>query len=103
MNKILRILVLTGICIAASAAAGGISSGAGSRYKFIVNYGMSFGGESASKVEALLNSLGGVINKKTGIRIDMISAQSSEEAYEKLKSGEADFGIIRPMQYVRAI
>lgn len=103
MNKILRILILTGICIAASAAAGGISSGSGSRYKFIVNYGMSFGGESASKVEALLNSLGGVINKKTGIRIDMISAQSSEEAYEKLKSGEADFGIIRPMQYVRAI
>ncbi len=102
-NRILWGLSLLALSASMLYASGAVCAKNPGQYKFIVNYGMSFGGESASKVEALLNSLSGVINKKTGIKISMLSARDSEEAYEKLKSGEADFGIIRPMQYARAV
>ncbi len=76
---------------------------AGGPYKFMVNYQFSMGGESAATVDALFSGLAEVVKQKTGIEVEMLSAETADEVYEKLKNGEIDLAILKPMQYIRAV
>lgn len=101
--KIIRILVLATAAVLIVAAAGTRDAAADGPYRFMVNYEFSMGGESAATVDAMLTGLAEVVKEKIGVEVEMLSAESRAEVYDKLKAGEIDLAILRPAQYLRAV
>lgn len=96
-------LVFLFVAVGAFAAAASGQEQPEKVYQLIVRFGVSFAGVSAAQIDALYDKVSQIVMKKTGIKIEFVTAEDSDEIIERLKSGEVQMASLESQVYIDAI
>lgn len=72
-------------------------------YRFMANLRVSWGGESAANIEALFMRIAEIVNARTGIKIELVPAKSTEEIFGELKDGKIHMAALESPEYIAAV